>query len=197
MEKPIKKLLGVFTKSNERGVTLLEMVAAMTIIAFMLAVLAQFLFSGVRLWGQQDSNYRQQHRLTMIRQILNYDLSSLLVGNYLPEDSVRGDDLQLQFWSEAADGLVLVTYYYDPEQQTVFRCAGFWGQKAPEVPLFKEITEWKFAYFESKGKNWTATWKATRKNEIPALIRVTACAKTGNLGTLTFSVKAWHEEDEE
>jgi hypothetical protein len=197
MEKPVKKLFGVSAKFNERGVTLLEMVAAMTITAFMLAVLAQFLFSGARLWGQQDCNYRQQHRLTMIRQILDYDLSSLLVGNYLPEDSVWGDGLKLQFWSEAADGLVRITYYYDPEQQTVFRLAGFWGQEAPEVPLFKEITEWKFEYFESKWKNWTSTWKARRKNEVPALVRVTAHAKTGNLGTLTFSVKAWHEEDEE
>lgn len=197
MENFVKKLLKALALPNERGVTLLEMLAAITITAFMLAILAQFLFSGVRLWGKQDRGYQQQHRLKLIHQTLYNDLSTALAGNYLPEYSVKGDDAKLQFWSEAPTGLVQITYDYDREQQIVYRSAGFWGQVPQEIPLFKEITEWKFEYFEPKWKNWVTQWNPEQKMLIPALVRVTVHTKTGNLGAMTFPLKAWHEEDEE
>jgi hypothetical protein len=197
MESFVKKLLKALALPNEPGVTLLEMLAAITITAFMLAILAQFLFSGVRLWDKQDRGYQQQHRLKLIHQTLYNDLSTVLAGNYLPEYSVKGDDAKLQFWSEATTGLVQITYYYDREQQIVYRSAGFWGQVPQDIPLFKEITEWKFEYYEPKWKNWVAQWNPEQKMIIPALVRVTVATKTGNLGTMTFPLKAWHEEDEE
>jgi prepilin-type N-terminal cleavage/methylation domain-containing protein len=197
MENFVKKLLKGLVLRNEQGVTLLEMLAAITILAFMLAILSQFLFSGLRLWGKQDRGYQQQHRLKLIHQTLYNDLSTVLAGNYLPEYSVKGDDAKIQFWSESAAGLEQITYYYDQEHQVVYRAAGFWGQVPQDIPLFKEITEWKFEYFEPKWKNWVTEWNPALKMEIPLLIRVSVNTKTGNLGTMTFPLKAWHKEDEQ
>jgi hypothetical protein len=197
MENHVKRLLKAPALPNEAGITLLEMVAAITITAFMLAILSQFLFTGLRLWSKQDRGYQQQHRLKLIHKTLYNDLSTLLAGNYLPEYSVKGNDTRLQFWSEASTGLVWITYNYDSEKQVVYRSEGFWGQEAPEIPLFKEITKWQFEYFDPKWKNWVSEWRPNLKITIPELIRVAVSTKTANLGTLTFPLKAWHEEDEE
>jgi hypothetical protein len=175
------------------------MLASITITAFMLAILAQFLFSGLRLWGRQDRSYQLQHRLKLIHKTLYNDLSAVLAGNYLPEDSVKGDDAKLQFWTEMPSGLVQVTYSYDAEQQVVNRSEGIWGQVPQEIPLFKEITRWEFEYFDTKWDNWVKEWHPEQKISIPALIRVNVRTKTGNLGALTFPLKAWQagEEDED
>ncbi|MGD9153990.1 MAG: type II secretion system protein GspJ [Bacillota bacterium] len=195
----VKKLLKEPVFRSEQGVTLLEMLASITITAFMLAILAQFLFSGLRLWGRQDRSYQLQHRLKLIHKTLYNDLSAVLAGNYLPEDSVKGDDAKLQFWTEMPSGLVQVTYSYDAEQQVVNRSEGIWGQVPQEIPLFKEITRWEFEYFDTKWDNWVKEWHPEQKISIPALIRVNVRTKTGNLGALTFPLKAWQagEEDED
>jgi hypothetical protein len=196
MGNHVKRLLKAHALTTEQGITLLEMLAAITLTAFMLAILSQFLFTGLRIWTQQDRGYQQQHRLKLIHKTLLNDLSTALVGNYLPEYAVKGDDSQIQFWSEAAAGLVRITYSYNAEERVVYRSEGFWGQAPPEIPLFKEITAWKFAYYDPKWKSWVTEWNPDQKVIIPALIRVTVSTKTGNLGTMTFPLKAWHEEDE-
>lgn len=196
MELSLKKCLKKPSLNSESGVTMLEMVAALSLTAFMLAVLSQLLFSGIRLWNNQDHSYAQQHRFKFIYTTLYNDFGTILVGDYLPCAAVKGDDTKVKFWSDSGRGMVLVSYAYDPEIKAVRRWEGLWGQvEEPGVPLFKDVTSWKVEYYKTKYKSWVTEWAPDTVGEVPSMIQVTVKTKTGNLGTMTFPVKAWRKKD--
>ncbi|HYH01883.1 MAG TPA: hypothetical protein VEC37_02180, partial [Bacillota bacterium] len=103
---------------NESGVTMLEMVAALSLTALLLGILSQLLFSGVRLWSKQDLFYQQQHRFKFVYQTLYNDFSAAFASTYLPEPALKGDDAKVQLWSETENGLVQITYHFDYTDQT-------------------------------------------------------------------------------
>lgn len=196
MGKTVKRSLKGPVLQNESGVTMLEMVAALSLTALLLGILSQLLFSGVRLWSRQDRFYQQQHRFKFVYQTLYNDFSTAFASTYLPEPAMKGDDVEVQFWSETEKGLVQIKYCYDHTEQTVSRTEGFWGQEVAAKPLFKEVQQWKLEYFEPEWKSWVADWDHGDKGKLPSLIRVSIATKSGDLGTMTFPVKAWRKEVE-
>jgi prepilin-type N-terminal cleavage/methylation domain-containing protein len=187
----IKYLSRVSGNRSEAGFTLLELLFSISITGLLLAILAQFLLSGVQLWERNDRGYRRQHQLKLVYQTAYNELSTMCYGEYLPDFIINGDDWQLGFWRETTRGLVFVKYRYDLNEKIVYYSEGFYGSKPPETALYKEIINWQFEYFDQKNRNWLREWKSDRK-ELPALIRITVKSKDADLGTLTIPVKAWH-----
>ncbi|HEY8463057.1 MAG TPA: type II secretion system protein GspJ [Bacillota bacterium] len=196
MENRVKRSLKELLGNAEAGVTLLEMIAALSLTAFLLGILSQLLYSGARLWEHQSRSYQWQHQLRLVYQTLYHDFSNAVCGVYLPENAIKGDDLKVQLWGETPSGLYRITYQYDSATGTVTRTVGRWGEEAEAVPLFKGIKSWKLEYFEATWKSWVAEWDPEQKDELPSLIRVTLATKAGRLGTLTFPVKVWYQRDE-
>jgi hypothetical protein len=161
----------------------------------LLAILAQFMLSGVKLWERNDRGYRRQHQMKFIYQMVYNEVSTMLYGEYLPDYIISGDDYKLSFWRESDNGLILVTYRYDFNEKKVYRSEGFYGSSPGDELLFEDIANWQFEYYEPKTRNWLREWTADRK-ELPALIRITLKTKNSNLGTLTIPVKAWHRNAE-
>lgn len=181
-------------RKNEAGFTLLEMLFSIGMTGVLLAVLAQFLLSGLKLWERNDKGYRRQHQMKFIYQTVYDELSNMLYGDYLPEYLISGDDYKLSFWRESNTGLILVTYRYDFNEKKVYRSEGFYGSNPGETMLFDDISNWQFEYYEPETRNWLREWTSDRK-ELPALIRITAKTKENNLGTLIIPVKAWHNHE--
>lgn len=179
---------------NELGMTLVELLASLSLLVILLAVLSQFLYSGIHLWDKSDRAYERRHQLRSISQILNTDLGQLVNSPFLAEPAFNGDEYGCAFWAETNEGLVQIKYRYDQQSQKVFKTIGFWGSKPLENELFQGIKNWKIEYFRPKMKNWELQWRPTSKNEIPALIRVTATMEKNSLGTLVVPIKAWHNE---
>jgi prepilin-type N-terminal cleavage/methylation domain-containing protein len=181
----------------ENGFTLIEMLAAICISAVLFGVLSEFLFNCAKLWDRQDRAYQKQHQVKLVYQTLLLDLTPLYPGFCLPEGAVQGDERQLRFWRETNAGLVRITYRYDPVAQKVWRSSGFAGSEPKEAELFSDVVGWRFEYYQATTKNWLLQWGAERKlpETVPKLIRVSVRTKLGNLGVLTFPVKAWHLEE--
>jgi len=172
----------------------MEMLFSIALTGILLAVLAQFLLSGVQLWGRNDRGYRRQHQLKFIYQTVSDEVSTMFYGDYLPDFAVKGDDYQLSFWRESTTGLILVTYRFDLNDQKVYRSQGFYGSTPEETVMFTDISSWQFEYYESETQNWLREWTSDRK-ELPALIRITVTTADSNLGTLVIPVKAWHSQE--
>ncbi len=177
---------------SEAGFTLLELLFSISITGLLLAILSQFLLSGVQLWERNDRGYLRQHQLKLVYQTAYNEFSTMCHGEYLPDFIINGDEWQLMFWRETIKGLVFVKYRYDLNEKTVYHSEGFYGSKPEETILYKDIIKWQFEYFDQKNRNWLREWKSDRK-ELPALIRITVKTKDADLGTLTVPVKAWHE----
>ncbi len=176
---------------TEAGYTLLELLFSISITGLLLAILSQFLLSGVRMWERNDRGYRRQHQLKLVYQTAYNEISTMCYGEYLPEYLIDGGDTRLSFWRETPRGLEFVNYRYDLNEKVIYHSQGFYGSEPPEVVLYKGIENWEFEYFDPKNRNWLREWKSDKK-ELPALIRITVKTKDADLGTLTVPVKAWH-----
>lgn len=180
---------------NESGLTLLEVIASLSLLAILLGVLTQFLYAGLRVKEKTDQAYERQHLLKNFHQTVSADLASLVVGPYLPENAVSGDDYEMNFWQESNNGLLQIRYRYDLQEKRLLRATCFWGGKPEETVIFTDITKWKIEYFRFKTKNWLTVWKPSHKDEIPALIRFTLATKNADLGELVFPIKVWYNEE--
>jgi prepilin-type N-terminal cleavage/methylation domain-containing protein len=192
----IKPSWGAFVTRNEPGMTLVELLASLSLLGILLAVLSQFLYTGIGLWGKTDRANERNYQLRFISQTLNTDLASMVNSPFLAEPAISGDEYEVTFWSENDQGLVQVKYRYDESTQKVLKTVGFWGNKASENEVFQKIQSWKIEYYRPKTKKWESQWQPAYKNEIPALLRVTVILKnkdqTGT--TLVFPIKTWHNE---
>jgi type II secretory pathway component PulJ len=174
--------------------TLIELLASLSLLMILLTVLSQFLYNGVHLWGQNDRAYERQHQLRLISHTLNTDMSSFVNSPFLAEPAMSGDEYEFTFWTDTNEGLVQVKYRYDQQTKKVFKTTGFWGSKPPEKELFSAVKSWKVEYYRPKTKNWDLQWKPSYKNEIPASIRVTVTTDNNDLGTLVIPIKVWRKE---
>lgn len=165
--------------------------------AIILGIMSQFLYNGIRLWSKNDRAYQRQHQLKFVYQTIASDLENVFPGPLLPENSFEGDEYRMSFWSVTSSGLKYITYEYDLSTQKVNRSVGLWGAEPEAKVLFSEIKEWKIEFFDDQTANWLTTWDPEAKSDIPALVRVTARSEKDNLGTMTFSIKAWHVEETE
>jgi type II secretory pathway component PulJ len=181
-------------RRSESGVTLLEIVAALGIMVLLLAVLAQLLDTGGRLWLKSDRAYQRQHQLQDLYTILAQDLSQAYASAFLPEQAFHGDAMELALWRETPRGLQQVTYRYDGITKTLYRATGFWGEQCAAQTIFAGLTAWKFEYYSAAAKNWQYNWKPELKTALPALIRFTAATELTDLGTQVIAVEAWHDE---
>jgi prepilin-type N-terminal cleavage/methylation domain-containing protein len=179
---------------SERGMTLVELLASLSLLVILLAVLSQFLYNSSRMWGKNDRAYERLSELRLISHTLNTDLGQLVNSPFLTEPAFSGDEYGCAFWAETGAGLVHIKYSYDQQNQKVFKTIGFQGSKPPENQLFGGVGNWKIEYFRPQTKNWELQWQPVSKNEIPALIRVTATMGNHELGPLVVPIKAWHNE---
>jgi prepilin-type N-terminal cleavage/methylation domain-containing protein len=197
MALPTRPTLLDIVVQNEQGMTLIELLASLSLIAILLAVLSQFLYSGVRLWGKDDQAYERRRQLLVISQTLSTDLASLVNSPYLAEPAMKGDEYGFDFWRTTHDGLVQINYRFDQSEGKVFKSAGFWGSKPQENPIFTQVKEWKIEYFRLKTKNWESDWQPTdNKTDIPSLIRITFRVGTNNQEVLVIPIKAYHSESD-
>ncbi|MGE5581344.1 MAG: type II secretion system protein J [Bacillota bacterium] len=190
-----KRLLPVTALRNESGLTLLEVIASLALMALILGVLSQFLYSSNRLKIKTDQAYERQHLLENFHRLMAADTLAICAGAYLPENAMTGGDYQITFWLENEAGLNQVTYRFDPQEKKVYRSASFWGSKPEEVPVLTGVTQWRIEYFQAKTKNWLTVWQPSRKDEIPALLRFTVATRSADLGELVFPVKVWYNEE--
>ncbi len=183
--------------ANERGFTLIEMLAAICISALLLGVLAEFLFSCTGLWAKSDRGYQREQQLKFIYQMLERDFISIYPGTYLGElPAIEGDETRCAFWLETGQGLVRVQYRYDQENGKVYRVSGVAGSDPTEKTLFDDVTIWKIEYYDAFAQNWLLQWQVrpTEREILPKLLRVSVQTKLANFGTLTFPIKAWRPE---
>jgi hypothetical protein len=182
-------------KFKETGYTTIELVAAITLTALILAVLAQFMLSGVKLWEKSSQAFSKQQQLKNIYQTLNRDLSAMFFQAYLPDAAVVGNDQELTFWEENDTGLVMVKYWYDPGNKELLRSEGFWGSDPQWRPIFKGITSWQFDYYDPHSQNWLLKWEPKENRPLPGLVRVTLKTEKSDLGSLVFQVKSWYDRE--
>lgn len=175
---------------NESGMTLLEVLASLSLLAFILGVMAEFLYNGVRFWGRSNHAYQLQHELALIDQTFRNDLESAYVNRFLPGNAVEGKEDELTFWRETSTGLQQRRYRYDPEHQCLFRATGLQGAKPEENTLLSAVREWHFEYWDPETENWSFDWNPDSKTAVPTLVRVTVKTDTGDLGKLVFPIKA-------
>ena len=182
---------------SEAGYTLIEILFVLAITAFLLVILSEFLFSGMRLWAKNDQAYRRQHQIKLVYQVINKELSTLYINPYLPDKALTGTDIEAEFWKESTAGLVKVKYRYEQTEHILYRSVGFAGTTPSETALFKNIKDWKFEYYQPHTQNWVLEWDPKEKTSVPSLIRISIATKESDLGTFTIPVKAWHSEEEE
>lgn len=195
MEIPSRKCLQAMRETNESGLTLTEVVVSLGLLAFILGVLAQFLYGGVRFWAKNDRAYLRQHQLRIIYQTLNHDLEAAFAGRFAPEIAMRGNPEQVRFWRETAAGLRQVSYRYDPERHCVTYSSALWGSDPEEKLIFKDITEWRFEYFNLRLETWMPDWESEQKAQLPSLVQVTLKTQAGNLGRLVFPIRVYRLDD--
>lgn len=192
----IKKYSSATGIPNERGLTLLEMLFAIGISAILLGVLAEFLYSGVRMWTKSDRAYQRQHELKYIYQVLQNELTDLVALPNLPGEILTGDGEQIKFWRQTSAGLVQVGYRFDRSELQIMKTEGFWGSTPGETVLFHGVTGWSIEYYQPRTKNWARQWDSGQSREIPALIRFNVTTKTAPLGSIVIPVKVWSKEAE-
>jgi type II secretory pathway pseudopilin PulG len=181
---------------SENGMTLLETLAAISLTAVLLGILSQLLFSGVRLWGKQSASYRLQHQQSLVFQNLTMDFERLVARTYLPEPALAGNELKMACWDDTATGLMRVIYTYKPDEKSVCRLAGLWGQTPAETLVINEVQDWKFEYYNPKTASWTGEWSPKLKSQLPCLIKVTAVTKYGRFRPMIFPLKPGDKETE-
>ena len=183
------------SRSNETGYTSMELLAALTLTAMILAILAQLMLNGIKLWDKNNQAFARQRQLKIIYQTLYRDFTSMYFHPFLPEAPVLGNEQQLVFWQESTKGLVMVKYWYDPGTKEVYRSQGFWGSEPEGRIIFKGITSWQFEYFEPHSQNWLLEWKQVEKRPLPGLIRVTIATEKSKWAPLVFPVKCWYDRE--
>lgn len=188
---------GSIKMRSEAGMTFLEVLAALALVAFLVAVLAEFLFHGVRLCAAHDRGYQKQQRSRAVYLTLQQDLAAAYFGDFLPAPALRGDETELSFWREESAGLVQVKYAFDPEQKSVSRSAVFWGGVPERKVLYRDITAWKFAYYQPETDNWLPEWESEDPGDHPALIRVNLTIAGNPVGPFVIPLKAWHGKVED
>ena len=193
---PTKPCLPVTVFRSELGMTLVEVLASLSLLMILLAVISQFLYTDVRLWGKNDQIYERSYQTRVLAKTFRLDLSSLVNSPFLAEPAVQGDDYQFVFWAENQDGLVQIQYRFDTSEKKVYRSVGFWGSKPQEKLFFAQVEEWKIEYFRPKTKNWELQWQPVQKTDIPSLIRVTFQAQKNKATTLVIPIPAWHSESD-
>jgi hypothetical protein len=174
--------------------TLIEVLASLSLLVVLLMILSQFLDTDIHLWGKNARADEPRHQLQALSQKLNSDLASLVDSPFLAEPAMKGDENQFTFWAATQNGLVQIEYRFDPVEQKVFRAAGFWGSVFEEKPLFDQVKKWQVEYFRPQTKNWELVWQPALKTDIPSLIRLSVWIGNNNLGTLVIPIHAWHHE---
>jgi type II secretory pathway pseudopilin PulG len=182
---------------NESGLTLLEVVVSLALIAFILGVMSEFLYNGVRFWTRNAQAYQRQHQLQSIYQTLHDDLESAFSGAYFAENSFKGEPAELKFWRETACGLEQTLYRFDREARQVTCSSGLWGVLPESRVIFTGIKEWEFAYFDSAAAQWQYSWNPSAKAALPALVRLTVTTARGGPGVLVFPLYAGRTEEAE
>jgi type II secretory pathway component PulJ len=190
MVNPGKGPGSVSSWRSDSGTTLLEVVAALGIMVMLLAVLAQLLHTGGRLWLKSDRAYQAPHQLQDLQNLLGQDLRQAYTSDFLPGQALSGDATQLVLWRETSRGLEQVTYRYDASAKILYRSAGFWGERCVEEAAFADLAAWKFEYYAAAAKRWQYNWKPERKTNLPSLIRITAATPTHDLGSQVIAVEA-------
>lgn len=165
------------------------------LIAFILGVLAQFLYAGVGFWAKNDRVYLRQHQLRLIYQILNNDLEAAFTGRFIPEVALKGDPEQLEFWRETALGLRQIRYRYDPERHWLVYSSALWGATPEETPILQGISEWRFEYFNPRLEAWRSDWDPEQRTAVPSLVQVTVTTDAGDLGRLVFPIRVSRKDD--
>ncbi|HOJ78940.1 MAG TPA: type II secretion system protein GspJ [Bacillota bacterium] len=176
--------------------TLAEVIASLSFIAIILGITAQLLYSHIGFWERNDRSYQRQHLLKFVYQTVNSDLSSLFSGNFLPENSLAGDEYQLTGWIETAQGLKQVKYRYDLGNKSLLRAVGYWGSELEEQKLLTKVVNWRFEYYDAETGNWRTEWNPALKSKLPSLIRLTVVTEQGNLGTLSFAIHNKHTREQ-
>jgi hypothetical protein len=194
MGKPGKGPGSVYSWRSDSGTTLLEVVAALGIMVLLLAVLAQLLHTGGRLWLKSDRAYQMPHQLQDLQNLLGQDLHQAYASDFLPGRALSGDATQLALWRETPRGLEQVTYRYEASAKTLYRSAGFWGERCEAEAAFTGLAAWKFEYYAAVAKNWQYNWEPERKSTLPSLIRITAATPAHDLGSQVIAVEAGHDE---
>lgn len=185
----IRSRSGEITPVKAEGMTLVEVLASLTLTIFLLGMLAQFLKDGVGLWSKNDRAYRNQHQLKYVYQTLANDLEGVFTGRFLPDKPFQGEELRLVFWNESNDGLKQIGYRYDLETKAVRRWSGIWGGVPEESNLFSGVSEWRFEYYKPDKKNWVLEWNPSTDMELPSLVKITAKTDLGVLGPVVFPIK--------
>lgn len=181
--------------SEESGMTLAEVVAALGLSVLLLGMLSQFLFNGGRLWSKNDLAYQSQHQLKSVYQAIGNDLENAFIGRFLPEEPFQGEEYFFNFWCDSNEGLKRIGYRYDLQEKAIWRLFGYWGGVPEERKLFDNIAEWRFEYYEPKRGNWVLYWKSSTKTDLPSLVKITAKTDLGVLGPIILPVKAWRNEE--
>ncbi len=177
MPLPAGRFSRVTGVRNETGLTLIEVLISLSLMALILGVLSQFLYSGVRVQNKNAQAYERQYLLKSLYQVFSSDLAALTAGPYLPEKAFLGKEYELSFWREDSAGLVQIKYRYSLPEKKLYKSIGFWGSAPEETVLFEGLTDWKFQYYQAKNKNWLLEWDPDLKEETPRLISISF--KTG------------------
>jgi len=180
--------------NNQAGFTLMEILAALTLTGVLLGIMAQFLYTGVALWGKNDQAYQKQHLQQKLQRKFNQDIATLITNPYLPEAAFVGNDQKISFWREHQTGLLQVTYSYDSYTKKLYRMAGFWGSTPEPQLVLEKVASCNFEYYDSKTKNWRLEWQSRTKEAIPALIKIKLKLSDGLSLPLVFSIKTWSVE---
>jgi prepilin-type N-terminal cleavage/methylation domain-containing protein len=196
MAQPAREYSGNTGRRSEAGMTLLEVLAALGILVILLTVLSQILHTGSRMWVKNGYAYQNQHQLQDLYTTLAPELRSAYTNPFLAGPACKGDEREVSFWRETGSGLQQVTYRYDAYAKTLYRSAGFWGQRPEFQALFTDLTAWKFAYFEAGTRNWKNDWEPAVKTELPSILRITAATGSADLGSITIPLEAGDEKDE-
>lgn len=189
--------------SVSSGFTLIEVIVTLTILGFIVLMVAGTFRLGLSSWEKGDAIKENYQKVRMISQLVSRQVKSLVPykiktekaeGNYLAFD---GKVHSLRFVSALGikarrpEGFVYVVYQFKAEGEKKGRLV-LYEQRAlnrdffeddlkeeAAVTLFEGISQVRFEYFreadkeKSRTEEWVEEWNAKEEKELPRAVRMT------------------------
>ncbi len=170
------------SQRDERGFTLLDVLVALAVMAFVLAALNQGVRFGLAAWNRQRADIERRADVDAVERTLRRLIESLDPASRTQPPSIVGDAQRLAFTAElpqaaaGADRHADMQLIVDAGRRLVLRwtphrpAARLAPPPAPEtVELLGGVDRIDLAYWPRGGTGWQVRWNS---GEPPALVRL-------------------------
>lgn len=155
--------------NNTQGFTLLEVICALAILGLVTLAALTFLGQSFRLWEHNATWGAEERRVRVVTRRFE-DFTGRLYAGKMPQgenSGFHGEDIAIEGWLEADDGLFLTGITWNASDQTLV----YWeesGGKREEMQLAAGVDAFELQYL-NEDQSWVSTWE--EQTPLPAAIR--------------------------